>query len=153
MTIQTDLADVLTEQFKTMLLTMSEETGALGQDENENDVFMFSESKWNESLDGASGPSMEELVRAMYVVDVAAFVTALGEQKTGEVTFSTSTSEDVTGLDLEDDNYAIALTPDADINVWFSSKTKNGFTVNTTAPSTDTVEWTVTKKPASPEGS
>lgn len=153
MTIQTDLADVLTAQFKTMLLTMSDETGALGQDEDENDVFMFSESKWTESLDGGSGPSMEELVQAMYVADVAAFVQALGEQKTGEVTFSSSTSETVTGLDLEDDDYAIALTPDADINTWWSSKTKDGFTINTTASSTDTVDWTVTKKPVSPESS
>jgi len=151
MTIQTDLAEFLTDQFKLMLVTMSNETGVLGQNEDGVDVSMFSESQWNNSLDGESGPSMQELVLEMYTQDVAAFEVALGQNKTGRATFSAGTSVSVTGLDFADDDYSIMLTPDANIPVWYESKDEDGFTIKTAGASSDTVDWSVIKDPASPE--
>jgi len=151
MTIQTDLAEFLTDQFKTMLVTMSSETGVLGQNEDGDDVSMFSESQWTEPLDGESGPSMEELVLEMYTQDIGAMDVAHGLTKTGRKTFSAGTSVTVTGLDFDDDDYSIALTPDANIPVWYESKDEDGFTIKTALASSDTVDWIATKDPTSPE--
>jgi len=151
MTIQSDLAEFLTDQFKQMLVTMSDETGVLGENADGEDVSMFSEAKWSESLDGEAGPSMGELVLAMYAQDVYAMELAFGKKKTGRASFSAGTSVSVTDLGFEDDEYSITLTPDANIGLWYEGKDKDGFTIKTSGASSDAVDWSVTKDPVSPE--
>ena len=40
-----------------------------------------------------------------------------------------------------DTNYSIATTPPDNVNIWITSKTATGFTINSSAALTGDVEW------------
>lgn len=62
------------------------------------------------------------------------------------VTFSGGTTATVTFAAAEvDANYFVALSANANKAFWITGKTVNGFTVNASAASSDTVEWMLTR--------
>jgi hypothetical protein len=64
----------------------------------------------------------------------------------GTVTFSAATTAAVTFAAAEPDtDYRISLGSMANKTFWVSNKTVNGFTINASSSSSDTVEWTIVR--------
>lgn len=73
------------------------------------------------------------------------------EQKTGVINFSEGITNAFVSFDTQftngSDEYAIALTPSENVNVWFTNKSSDGFTINVAPNSSFTgdVSWVATK--------
>lgn len=65
-------------------------------------------------------------------------------RKHGSANFDNTTSSSITfSSPLDNTSYSIQLTPNKNIKCWYSNKTEDGFTINTSKEFTGNIDWTV----------
>lgn len=81
---------------------------------------------------------------ALSLWDGSAFKHIPLEPPAGTATISSGSTVAVTfGTEMSDANYAVNLTPHADVNVYVTSKATTGFTINRNGTGSLTVDWAV----------
>ena len=77
---------------------------------------------------------------------LASALASVGDLPCGVATFDGMSSKAVIfTVPLQATDYAVTLTPDANIPCWVTGKTPAGFTINTGSTFTGNVDWTALK--------
>ncbi|MFH1088435.1 MAG: hypothetical protein V1719_01175 [Patescibacteria group bacterium] len=122
----------LAENFKTFMEDLSEATG-----------FTFIDTDtWDQPISENTEESTKSIIEGLYENQTTVLMTHISNNiKLGRATFTAASTVAITGLGFDDNEYSISLTPSTDVRTRYTLKTSNGFTINTSAVTTGTVDW------------